>query len=104
MRRRLTATTLRGIASVAGSVAITVVGAWLLVMIAGTVALLVVLLVASFYVPLRCRGAAWSRSVRYQLVGFSGVRSQMSKKSVRSWPDSSSKIATKSSVVPVESS
>ena len=58
MRRQLTATTLRGIASVVCSVAITVVGAWLLVLVAGTVALLTVLLVAGFYVPLRCRSVA----------------------------------------------
>ena len=58
MRRRLTAITLREVASVVCSAAITVVGAWLLVLVAGTVALLTVLLVAGFYVPLRCRSIA----------------------------------------------
>ena len=58
MRRRLTAITLREVASVVCSAAITVVGAWLLVLVAGTVALLTVLLVAGFYVPLRCRSVA----------------------------------------------
>lgn len=104
MRHLLTINTLRGVASVVCSAAITLVGAWLLVLVAGTVGLLAVLLVAGFYVPLRCRSIAKSRSARYQLVGFSGSTSPISKNSVRSWPDSSSKIATKSSGVPVESS
>jgi len=47
-----------GVASVVCSAAITLVGAWLLVLLAGTVALLSVLLVAGFYVPLRCRNVA----------------------------------------------
>ena len=46
------------VASVRGSAAIALVGAWLLVLVAGTVALLAVLLVAGFYVPLRCRSIA----------------------------------------------
>ncbi len=58
MRHLLATTTLRGVTSVVWSAAIAVVGAWLLVLIAGTVALLAVLLVAGFYVPLRCRSIA----------------------------------------------
>ena len=54
-RRRVDA----GVASVVCSAAIALVGAWLLVLVAGTVALLSVLLVAGFYVPLRCR--SWPR-------------------------------------------
>lgn len=104
MSNRLTINTLRGVASVVCSAAIALAGAWLLVLVAGTVALLAVLLVAGFYVPLRCRNIPSSHSAPYQSAGFSGSTSQMSKNSVRSWPDSSSKIATKSSVVPVESS
>lgn len=44
-----------GIGSVASSVAITLVGAWLLVSAAGTVAIIAVLLTTALYVPLRCR-------------------------------------------------
>ena len=40
----------------------------------------------------------------YQLVGFAGANSQVSKNAERSGPDCSSKTAMKSSVVPVESS
>ena len=47
-----------GVASVVCSAAIALVGAWLLVLLAGTVALLSVLLVAGLYVPLRCRSMA----------------------------------------------
>lgn len=58
MQHLLATTTLRGVTSVVWSAAIAVVGAWLLVLIAGTVALLAVLLVAGVYVPLRCRSMA----------------------------------------------
>lgn len=104
MTNRPSATTLRGVASLVCSMAIALVGAWLLVLVAGTVGLLAVLLVAGCYVPLRCRRIAKSRPARYQFVGFSGATSQTWKNSVRSWPDSSSKIAMKSAVVPVASS
>jgi hypothetical protein len=46
------------VASVVCSFAIALLGAWLLVLLAGTVALLSVLLVAGLYVPLRCRSMA----------------------------------------------
>ena len=57
MSRRPTVNT--GVVSVGGSAAIALVGACLLVLVAGTVALLAVLLVvAGVYVPLRCRSLA----------------------------------------------
>ena len=56
MSRRPTVNT--GVVSVGGSAAIALVGACLLVLVAGTVALLAVLLVAGVYVPLRCRSFA----------------------------------------------
>jgi Phosphoenolpyruvate phosphomutase len=53
------------------------------------------------------RARATSRPVPvgyHQVVGLLGVRSHTSKKESRSWPDTSSYTASKSSVVPVESS
>jgi hypothetical protein len=44
-----------GVGSVASSVAITLVGAWLLVLAAGTVAIIAVVVTTALYVPLRCR-------------------------------------------------
>jgi len=58
MRHQPTTNALRGVASVVFSAALTLLGAWLLVLIAGTVAVIAVLLVAGLYAPLRCRSIA----------------------------------------------
>jgi hypothetical protein len=58
MRRLSSTDTLRGVASVVSSAAITVAGAWLLVVVAGMVALLAVVLAAGIYAPLRRRSTA----------------------------------------------
>ena len=55
MRNQLPAHALRDASSVASSAVITLVGAWLLVLAAGTVAIFAVLLATALYVPLRCR-------------------------------------------------
>ena len=50
------------------------------------------------------RRASRRTPTRHQVVGLIGVRTQTSKNVVRSWPETSSKTASKSSVVAVESS
>jgi hypothetical protein len=53
MTRQRSEDELREVASVVASAAITLVGCWLLAMVAGAVAILAVLLTALVYVPLR---------------------------------------------------
>ena len=60
MWHSLTAHSLREIASAISSASITVVGAWLLAMMTGTVAIFAVLLVAALYAPLRGH-LVWTR-------------------------------------------
>ena len=55
MRNRPHNTALREASRVASSAAITLVGAWLLVLATGMVAIFAVLLATALYVPLRCR-------------------------------------------------
>jgi len=49
-------------------------------------------------------GASRRPAGRHQVVGLVGVRTHTSKNALRSWPETSSKTAWKSSVVAVESS
>jgi hypothetical protein len=60
MWHSLTAHSLREVASAISSASITVVGAWLLAVMTGTVAIFAVLLVAALYAPLRGH-LAWTR-------------------------------------------
>jgi hypothetical protein len=60
MWHSLTAHSLREVASAISSASITVVGAWLLAVMTGTVAIFAVLLVAALYAPLRGH-LSWTR-------------------------------------------
>ena len=60
MWHSLTAHSLREVASALSSASITVVGAWLLALTTGTVAIFAVLLVAALYAPLRGH-LVWTR-------------------------------------------
>ncbi len=64
MSSPLLGATPREVASVALSAAITLVGAWLLVVATGAVAIMAALLATAVYVPLRGRWGAMSRLTR----------------------------------------